>query len=195
MGEEDTYGNHITNGFEELFNNYQDFSGLGYLMLILLSFLDIFIIFIFLLSFMITYLCHLRSRSCCKCKRTCSYVSLIFAMILSIPFIVIACYAKSKINLTNEEIYQFDHDFNQKTKKNINFMKRRRIILIVGASLLYAFYITHFVILCLLNKKIVIEDDNTKNINALNNGDIIVTNGFDSNKAQVTSNENRFGEK
>ena len=74
-------------------------------------------------------------------------------------------------------------------------MKRRRIILIVGASLLYAVYITHFVILCLLNKKIVIEDDNTKNINALNNGDIIVTNGFDSNKAQVTSNENRFGEK
>ena len=138
MGEEDTYGNHITNGFEELFNNYQDFAGLGYLMLILLSFLDIFIIFIFLLSFMITYLCHLRSRSCCKCKRTCSYVSLIFAMILSIPFIVIACYAKSKINLTNEEIYQFDHDFNQKTKKNINFMKRRRIILIVSASLLYA---------------------------------------------------------
>ena len=125
----------------------------------------------------------------------CSYVSLIFSMILSIPFIVIARYAKSKINLTNEEIYQFDHDFNQKTKKNINFMKRRRIILIVSASLLYAVYITHFVILCLLNKKIVIEDDNNKNINALNNGDIIVTNGFDSNKAQVTSNENRFGEK
>ena len=48
MGEEDTYGNHITNGFEELFNNYQDFAGLGYLMLIILSFLDIFIIFIFL---------------------------------------------------------------------------------------------------------------------------------------------------
>ena len=23
MGEEDTYGNHITNGFEELFNNYR----------------------------------------------------------------------------------------------------------------------------------------------------------------------------
>ena len=83
----------------------------------------------------------------------------------------------------------------KKQKKNINFMKRRRIILIVSASLLYAVYITHFVILCLLNKKIVIEDDNNKNINALNNGDIIVTNGFDSNKAQVTSNENRFGEK
>ena len=125
----------------------------------------------------------------------CSYVSLIFSMILSIPFIVIACYAKSKINLTNEEIYQFDHNFNQKTKKNINFIKKRRIILIVSASLLYAVYITHFVILCLLNKKIVIEDDNNKNIKALNNGDIIVTNGFDSNKAQVTSNENRFGEK
>ena len=74
-------------------------------------------------------------------------------------------------------------------------MKRRRIILFIGVSLLYAAYISRLIILCLFNKKIIIEDNDTKNVKALNNIDIIVTSGFNSNKAQVTTNEIKFGEK
>ena len=127
--DDESSGNHITYEFEELFNNYQDMSGFGHVVFILIGLLFLFVAFIFLLSFMITYLCHFKRRSCCKCKKTCSYISIIAAMILSFPNFIYAYYSKTKINLTKEKIYQFDHDFNQRTKKNINFMKIRKIIL------------------------------------------------------------------
>ena len=43
---------------------------------------------------------------------------IIAAIVFSVPYLLFAHYAKSKIDLTDEEIYQFDDYFNQKTKKN-----------------------------------------------------------------------------
>ena len=88
MDDDEIHGNYITSGFEELFNNYQDMSGLEHVAYILICFAFLFVAFIFLLSFMITYLCHLRRRSCCKCKKVCSYISIIAAMLLSVSNIL-----------------------------------------------------------------------------------------------------------
>ena len=147
--------NNIIEKFQGLFNSYKDMGPLGNYLLIFFTLIPLIITYIFLISFMITYLYHFANRTCCKCKKTFSYIAIIFAAVLSIIFIAIATDAKTKIDLTDEEIYQFDDEFNEKTRKNINFMKRRKIILIVGASLLYAVYITHlFFYVYLIKRKL-----------------------------------------
>jgi len=183
-------GNYITAEFEDLFNDYLDFAALGILGLSLFSFLILFLVFIFMFIFMITYLCHLRRKGCCRCKKCFSKFTIIFSMIISIPYIYYAYNAKYKIDLSDDVIYSFDEDFNKRTKKNIRFMKIRRIILIAGVSLLYVFYIAHLLMLCLNNHKIVIEQPGTiKENNNINDYNAEV------NQVQIiTTNENRISE-
>ena len=199
MGDDST-GNNITYKFQQLFNDYQDLAPLGNFLATFITLALLIITYIFMISFMITYLCHFRKRSCCKCKKACSYICLIFAMILSFPYIFFVYYAKTKINLPEEEIYQFDYDFNQKTRKNIKFMKKRKIILIVCISLLYAIYIIHTIILCVFNKKLIMVDDNTNtnNVVTVHNEEIEnnVNNNADNNQVEVlTTKENKIVEK
>ena len=191
----------IRNKFQELFGNYYFLAPLGNFIVTVFILFPLIITCIFLISFMITYLCHFRKKSCCKCKKTCSYISLIFAMILSFPYILLLFFdkriMKDKIDLPEEEIYQFDNDFNEKTRKNINFMKIRKIVLITGISLLYAIYIIHVIILCIFNKKLIIEDNNNEpvvmdNVDVANNKNNIAV----YNQVQVlTTNEIRNEEK
>ena len=77
-------------------------------------------------------------------------------------------------------------------------MKIRRIILIVGASLVYISYIVRFILLCKFNKKLIIVDDNVTQVavyvdtnnNVENNYNIYNVNS--PNQAQIlTTNENR----
>ena len=188
--EEDVSGNYITKKFEDLFNDYLEWSGFAYLVLSFFSFLILFLVFIFMLIFMITYLCHLRRKGCCRCKKCFSNFTIIFSMIISIPYIYYAYEAKYKIDLGDDVIYSFDEDFNKRTKKNIRFMKIRRIILIAGVSLLYVFYIAHLLMLCLNNHKIVIEQPGIVHENN-NNNDYNV----EVNQVQIiTTNENRISE-
>ena len=191
MDFEDGQGNAITEKFEELFNNYFDeWYGLGHAALSFFSFLILFLVFIFMLSFMITYLCHLRRKGCCRCKKCYSMFTIIFSMIVSIPYIYYAYEAEYKIDLSDDVIYSFDDDFNKRTRKNIRFMKIRRIILITGVSILYAMYIVHLLLLCLNNHKIVIEIQGT----VLENNNIN-NNNVEVNQVQIiTTNENRISE-
>lgn len=184
------HGNIITDKFEELFNNYrEDFIGLAHALSSFFSFLILFLVFIFLLSFMITYLCHLRRKGCCRCKKCYSMFTIIFSMIASIPYIYYAFDAKYKIDLSDDVIYSFDDEFNKRTRKNIKFMKIRRIILISGVSILYAIYIAHLLLLCLNNHKIVVEQQGTILENNNNNYNVEV------NQVQIiTTNENRISE-
>ena len=188
--DEDVSGNYITKKFEDLFNDYLEWSGLTFLVLSFFSFLILFLVFIFMFIFMITYLCHLRRKGCCRCKKCFSMFTIIFSMIISIPYIYYAYEAKYKIDLSDDVIYSFDEDFNKRTKKNIRFMKIRRIILIAGVCLLYVFYIAHLLMLCLNNHKIVIEQKGTVHEN--NN---INDNNAEVNQVQIiTTNENRICE-
>jgi len=183
-------GNIITDKFEGLFNNYrEDFISSPHALSSFFSFLILLLVFIFLLSFMITYLCHLRRKGCCRCKKCYSMFTIIFSMIASIPYIYYAFDAKYKIDLSDDVIYSFDDEFNKRTRKNIKFMKIRRIILISGVSILYAIYIAHLLLLCLNNHKIVVEQQGTILENNNNNYNVEV------NQVQIiTTNENRISE-
>ena len=191
MDYDSDHGNIITDRFEALFNEYRDsFSGLAIVGSSFFSFLILFLVFIFMLSFMITYLCHLRRKGCCRCKKCYSMFTIIFSMIVSIPYIYMAYAAKYKIDLSDDVIYSFDDDFNKRTRKNIRFMKIRRIILITGVSILYAMYIVHLLLLCLNNHKIVIEIQGT----VLENNNIN-NNNVEVNQVQIiTTSENRISE-
>ena len=60
---------YIIDKFQDLFNSYKDMGPLGNYIIIFLTFIPLIITFILLISFMITYLCHFRDRTCCKCKK------------------------------------------------------------------------------------------------------------------------------
>ena len=185
-GEEDVDGNYITWAFEKVFEP----NGLGALWYSFLSFLCLFFVFIFIFPFTITYLCHIRRKGCCKCKICYGYFTLIFSMVLSAAYIYYASVAKYKIDLSDDEIYRFDDNFNKKTRKNLKFMKIRRIILIVGVCLLYVAYIAHFLLLLLNNKKIIIEQKGT----ILQNNNVITENNMVNQVQIITTNENRISE-
>ena len=168
-----------TSKFSDLFGEYQN-NAFGIFHLWAFGLLLIFFNFIPMISFVIVYLCHLCRRTCCMCKKGCSFVSLFFSIFLAFPYIFYAVYAKSKIDLPDEEIFCFDSDLNEKTRKNINFMKIRRIILITGVSLVYVSYIVRFFLLYIFNEKLIIVDENANQVavyvytnnNAFNNGNI-----------------------
>ena len=191
--------NIVIEKFEDLFNDYKEMSGLDHLIYKVLGFIPLLIIFIFLISSTIGCLCQKCRKNCCKCQKKCSYMYIIAAIVFSVPYIVFAHYAKNKIDLTDEEIYQFDDDFNQKTKKNLKFMKTRKIILIAGVIILYAMYVAHIILLCMIKKKKTIEEDNNTNIvNIDNEGNcdaVRVNNNAYGHENKLNTNSNRIEEK
>ena len=190
MDDDKVTGNHITSEFEDVFNNYQDFAALGFLGLSIISFLILLLVFIFMLSFMITYLCHLRRKGCCRCKKCYSIFTIIFSIVVSILYIYFAAEAEYKIDLSDDVIYSFDDSFNKKTKKNLRFMKIRRIILIASVTILYVVYALHLLLLCLNNHKIVVEQPG----NIIENNNIKAYNTEVNQVQIIITNENRFSE-
>ena len=192
IGDDKENGNFITDKFEALFNDYHsEFIGLAYFLFMFMSFVLLVMNFISMIVFVIPYWCHLKRKGCCICKKVWSYISLILSALLTIPYIFCAISAKSKIDLPDYQIYQFDEAFNKKTRDNINFMKIRRIILIAGAAILYLSYIIHLVLLVCFNKLIVIEITGKVISTAPNNNDEQDNNNAMVNQVQIlNSNEN-----
>ena len=201
MNEYEYIDDYKTSKFADLFGEYQ-YAGIEIFGFWFLGLLLLILNFLPMIFFSIVYLCHLCRRTCCKCKRGCSYVSLVFSIILAIPYIFYAAYAKSKIDLPDEEIFCFDSDLNEKTRKNINFMKLRRIILITGVSLVYVSYTVRFVLLCIFNKKLIIVDENATQVavyvdannNVNNNNNIDNINTLNQVQVLTTTNDDRTNE-
>ena len=191
MNEYEYIDDYKTSKFADLFGEYQ-YAGIEIFGFWFLGLLLLILNFLPMIFFSIVYLCHLCRRTCCKCKRGCSYVSLVFSIILAIPYIFYAAYAKSKIDLPDEEIFCFDSDFNEKTRKNINFMKLRRIILITGVSLVYVSYTVRFVLLCIFNKKLIIVDENATQVAVYVDADNNVNNNNENigNNNKINNNNN-----
>ena len=191
MNEYEYIDDYKTSKFADLFGEYQ-YAGIEIFGFWFLGLLLLILNFLPMIFFSIVYLCHLCRRTCCKCKRGCSYVSLVFSIILAIPYIFYAAYAKSKIDLPDEEIFCFDSDLNEKTRKNINFMKLRRIILITGVSLVYVSYTVRFVLLCIFNKKLIIVDENATQVTVYvdANNNVNNNNGNIGNDNKINNNNN-----
>ena len=66
-----------------------------------------------------------------------------------IIFLQFAISAKSEINLEKEKIYSFDEEFNKEIEKNLNFMRKRKIYLIVCVLVAILGIIGQFIIVIL----------------------------------------------
>ena len=142
LSEDDKYGHdYKSKKFNAVFGTYDNSMPFIHVLIKILAILFLFANFVSMLPFIIVYLCHLCRRTCCKCKKACSYVSLIFSIIFSIPYLLYAIAAKSKIDLPDEEIYSYDPDFNEETRKNIkNYENKKNYFNCWCISCLYIVY-------------------------------------------------------
>ena len=88
-----------TSRFSDLFGEYPG-GGLGIAVLYILGLLLIFFNFIPMISFVIVYLCHLCRRTCCMCKKGCSFVSLFFFNLFGFSIYILCCLCKIENRFT-----------------------------------------------------------------------------------------------
>ena len=118
---------------EEVFGRYSDTSGLE---VALYSLMSLFILIITIIE--IVFLLIVQLPKClCFCKNCCSFFSPIHILLDMLIYLILAFREKYKVNIEEEEIYIFDEEFNKEIRKNLDFMKKRKIYLIVCA--LFAF--------------------------------------------------------
>ena len=126
--ETNKYPSELLDAFEEVFGRYTDSSGLLIAFYILMS--------LFILIITIVEIIILLKFQFCKCGCRCNIncCSLFFpthSLLNMIIYIVLAFGEKHKVNLEEKNIYVFDDDFNKEIRKNIDFMKTRKIYIIV----------------------------------------------------------------
>ena len=146
---------------EEVFGRYSDNSGLTVALYTLMS---LFILIITIIEIIFLLIFQLPKCLCC-CKNCCSFFSLIHSLLNMIIYLILAFREKYKVNLEEEEIYIFDEEFNKEIRKNIDFMKNRKIYLIVFGLLAFIGILVQLVMV-ILN---YIKERNSRNNNYINN--------------------------
>ena len=118
----------IIYSFEEIFCRYSDSSVLMQTIYIMTS---ICILIISLIELIILVIIQLKKTCCGCCKKCCSIYFLIHSLLNMIIYLAFAFDEKSEINLEKDKVYIYDEEFNKEIKKNLDFMKSRKIYLIV----------------------------------------------------------------
>ena len=70
--------------------NGSDLAGLGGAIGIVLTAPLLILHFIFMIIFVISYWYHLKEKECCTGKKTCSYISIILSLLITIPYLIIS---------------------------------------------------------------------------------------------------------
>ena len=146
---------------EEVFGRYSDTSGLTVALYTLMS---LFILIITIIEIVFLLIFQLPKCLCC-CKNCCSFFSPIHSLFNMIIYLILAFGEKYKVNIEDEEIYIFDEEFNKEIRKNIDFMKNRKIYLIVFGLLAFIGILVQLVMV-ILN---YIKERNSRNNNYINN--------------------------
>ena len=172
--ETDNFSYDYLDKIEEVFGRYSDTSGLT---VAFYSLMSLFILIITIIE-IIFLLIFLRPKCLCCCKNCFSLFSPIHSLLNMIIYLILAFREKYKVNLEEEEIYIFDEEFNKEIRKNIDFMKKRKIYLIVCALLAFIGVLAQLVMV-ILN---YIKERNSRNNNYINN--------FNGQPQMVYSSEN-----
>ena len=136
----------IVDSFEEIFSKYTDSSGLMHAIYIITSFSVLIITIIELITLVIIQL----KKTCCGCcKKCCSLFLPIHCLFNMIIYLSFAFNEKSEVNLEKDKIYIFDDEFNKEIEKNLDFMKKRKIYLIVCTFVAILGIIGEFIIVIL----------------------------------------------
>ncbi len=118
----------IMEEFEKVFGRYYDNASLGIAFYILVSIFITFITIVEIILLLLFQLC----KCGCPCFKFCfSFFLPIHSLLNMIIYIYLAFSEKYKVNLENKDIYIFEDEFNKEIKKNLDFMKSRKIYLIV----------------------------------------------------------------
>ena len=133
--------------YEKVFNRYYDNAGLSQGLSIVGSFLIMISTIITLITSGILQFCIIKKN----CGRKGAIVCIVYSFIAMMIYLVLGFNAEYKVNLKDEEIYVYDDEFNQEIKKNINFMKTRKIILILFSILVIFGIIFEFIVVVFLN--------------------------------------------
>ena len=125
----ETNPNDIIEPFEDIFGKYYDNAGLWIAFYIITSYS---VLIVTIVELIILVIIQLQKNCCaCCCKKCCSIYFIIHSLLNMIIYLAFAFDEKSEINLEKDKIYSFDEEFNKEIKKNLDFMKSRKIFLVV----------------------------------------------------------------
>ena len=167
----ETNPNVMIDSFEELFCRYSDSSGLMHSIYITTSY---FILILTIIELIILVIIQLKKTCCGCCKKCCSLFFPIHCLFNMIIYLSFAFNEKSEINLEKDKIYIFDEEFNKEIQNNLEFMKKRKVYLMVCTFVAILGVIGVFIIVilnliddCKNNKKKpqVVYVENSKEVN------------------------------
>ena len=124
----ETNANDIIEPFEKIFGRYYDNAGLWFAFYIITSYS---VLIVTIVELIILVIIQFPKTCCGCCKKCCCIYFPINCLLNMIIYIAFAFDQKSEINLEKDQIYSFDDEFNKEVKKNLDFMKSRKIYLIV----------------------------------------------------------------
>ena len=138
----------IRSAFEALFHRYTDSTGISGLGLALKSFAINTAIFALIIVMLILQ-CHCVCKKDIFMKTIWSIIMLVIAFAIAIIYDVYGFDAKYTIDLSDDEIYIFDDEFNQEIRKNLDYVYSRRKNMITCAFLVQSVMIIQIVLIIL----------------------------------------------
>ena len=124
----ETNYNEIIEPFEQIFSRYYDNAGLWFAFYIITSYS---VLIVTMIELIILVIIQFPKNCCGCCKKCCSIYFPINCLLNMIIYLAFAFNEKSEIDLEKDKVYSFDEEFNKEIKKNLDFMKSRKIYLIV----------------------------------------------------------------
>ena len=162
-------------------NNWADIliEKLGALIILILTAIELLILVIIQIK-----------RTCCGCcKETFSFIFTIHSLFDMLIYFVFS-FDPVEINLEEDQIYSFDEEFNKEIKNNLDFMKKRRIYLIVCSSVAILGVISQLIIVILnMRQDCCYKNKNNKNKNN-DIPEIVVYTAENTNQANNVNSNN-----
>ena len=150
---------YIFNEFEELFVKYKNVG--EFLGEALKSIFNYVAIAVFLLIGVLLQTC----RDCLKvCRDVFSLIFLALGFGAMVKYLVESIMTKYKVNLTNEDIYKYDTEFNKEIKEKLDMMFERKIYMLAFSIFLTLSVIAQF-ILIIIDIQLFKKEKNNININ------------------------------
>ena len=183
----ETYPDEFIEEFEKVFCRYTDSNGLSRAIPQAASLVILILTIIELLLLVIIQL----KRSCCGCcKETFSLIFLIHSLFDMLLYLVFAFDDQTEVNLNEDQIYSFDEEFNNEIRKNLDFMKKRKIYLIVCSSVAIVGVLSQLIIVILNMREDCCLKNNNNNNNINGQQDIVVYTVENTNQANNVNSNN-----
>ena len=188
MKRNESYPYEFIEEFEKVFCRYTDNNGLSRAVPQVASLV---ILILTIIELLLLVIIQLKKTCCGCCKESFSFIFLIHSLIDMILYLWSAFDDQTEVNLEEEQIYSFDEEFNNEIKKNLDFMKKRKIYLIVCSSVAILGVILQLIIIILNTRDDCCSKKNNNNNNNINGQqDIVVYTVENTNQANNVNSNN-----